>query len=194
MNSLMRGRNLINILLLSLGFIILFFAFVAIFLIPTGKEYKKDHKNYMKAIYERDRAQDFHDDTMQNLKDLQTKNRAIILAYSNLFDPDAFARQYSRYFKRLKLTSVDAKEKDNIFDIYEVKATSDIKSPTDFYDFLNAVNKSENIISVEFPINFISDGPVIHSSFRLKVFSADFDKKVDVVDENQSRRDNKVSL
>lgn len=187
MNNVMRGRNLINILLLSLGFIILFFTFVAIFLIPTGKEYKKDHKNYLKAVYERDRAQDFHDETMQNLKDLQTKNRSIIVAYGNLFDPDAFARQYSRYFKRLKLTTVDAKEQEEIFDIYEVKATSDIHSPTDFYEFLDAVNKSENIISVEFPINFVADGPVIHSSFRLKVFRADFDNKIIKIDENSSK-------
>ena len=186
MNSVMRGRNLINILLLSLGFIVLFFAFVAIFLIPTGKEYKVDHKKYMKAVYERNRAQDFHDDTMQNLKDLQTKNRNIILAYSNAFDPDAFARQYSRYFKRLKLTSVEGKKKEDIFDIYEVKATSDLHSPTDFYEFLDAVNKSENIISIEFPIHFVADGSVIHSSFRLKVFNADFDTKVETVDENQT--------
>jgi len=190
MNSLMRGRNLINILLLSLGFIVLFFAFVAIFLIPTGKMYKKDHKSYMKATYERDRAQDFHDETMLNLKDLQTKNRAIILAYGNLFDSDAFARQYGRYFKRLKLTSVDTKEKEDIFDVYEVKATSDINSPTDFYDFLDAVNKSENIISIEFPINFVADGPVIHSSFRLKVFNADFDNQKQSIDENTTTGDN----
>jgi hypothetical protein len=186
MNNLMRGRNLINILLLSLGFMIIFFAFVAIFLIPTGKQYKKDHKVYMKAIYERNRAQDFHDETMMNLKELQGKNRPIIVAYSNMFDPDAFARQYKQYFKQLKLTSVDAKEKEDIFDIYEVKATSHIHSPTDFYDFLEAVNKSENIISVEFPIRFVAKGSVINASFRLKVFNADFDNKLQMKDENIS--------
>lgn len=178
MNSVMRGRNLINILLLSLGFMIIFFAFVAIFLIPTGKQYKKDHKIYMEAIYERNKAQGYHDETMMNLKDLQQKNRSIIVAYSNMFDPDAFAKQYRRYFKQLKLTSVDAKERDEIFDIYEVKATSDIHSPTDFYDFLEAVNKSENVISIEFPIRFVAEKSVIHASFRLKVFNADFDNKV----------------
>jgi hypothetical protein len=180
----MRGRNLINILLLSLGFMLTFFAFVAIFLIPAGKQYKRDHKVYMKATYERDRAQDHHDETMMNLKDLQAKNRSIIVAYSTMFDPDVFARRYKPYFKQLKLTSVDAKEQEDIFDIYEVKASSDIKSPTDFYEFLEAVNKSENIISVEFPIRFISEGSTIRASFRLKVFSADFDDKVEMHDEN----------
>ncbi len=180
MNSVMRGRNLINILLLSLGFMIIFFAFVAIFLIPTGKQYKKDHKVYMEAIYERNKAQEYHDETMMNLKDLQQKNRSIIVAYSNKFDPDAFAKQYRGYFKQLKLTTVDAKEEEDIFDIYEVKATSDIHSPTDFYDFLEAVNKSENIISVEFPIDFVAERSVIRASFRLKVFNADFDNKMNM--------------
>ncbi len=184
MNSVMRGRSLINILLLSLGFMVVFFIFVAVFLIPAGKQYKKDHKMYTKVIFERDSAQDRHDETMDNLKDLQTKNRQIIIAYGNLFDADAFSRQYSRYFKRLKLTSVDAKEQEEIFDIYEVKATSDINSPTDFYEFLDAVNKSENIISIEFPIHFIADKDVIQSSFKLKVYGADFDNKIRVKDEN----------
>ena len=187
MNSVMRGRSLINILLLSLGFMIIFFVFVVAFLIPTGKQYKKDHKVYMKTIYERNRAQDQHDETMMNLKDLQEKNRQIIVAYSNMFDPDAFARQYRQYFKQLKLRSVDTKQKEDIFDIYEVKVTSDINSPTDFYEFLEAVNKSENIISVEFPIRFISDRSAIHASFRLKVFNADFDNKlVQAEDKNES--------
>ena len=184
MNSVMRGRSLINILLLSLGFMIVFFIFVAAFLIPSGKQYKKDHKMYTKVIFERDSAQDRHDETMDNLKDLQTKNRQIIIAYGNMFDADAFSRQYSSYFKRLKLTSVDSKEQEDIFDIYEVKATSDINSPTDFYEFLDAVNKSENIISIEFPIHFIADKDVIQSSFKLKVYGADFDNQIRVKDEN----------
>jgi hypothetical protein len=191
MNSVMRGRNLVNILLLSLGFMILFFLFVAIFLIPTGKQYKKDHKVYMKATYERNKAQDLHDETMMNLKDLQEKNRPIIVAYTNMFDPDAFAKQYKRYFKQLKLTSVDAKERDEIFDIYEVKATSHIHSPTDFYDFLEAVNKSENIISIEFPIRFVADKSVIHASFRLKVFNADFDNKMNMGEEAVTVKESK---
>jgi hypothetical protein len=184
MNSLLRGRSLINILIISLIFIIVFFIFVAVFLIPAGKTYKKDHKIYRQVVYDRDMAQDHHDETLINLKELQTKNRNIILAYGNLFDPDAFAKRYKGYFKRLRLTAVDVKEPEDIFDIYEVNATSDINSPTDFYEFLDAVNKSENIISIEFPINFVADGSVIRASFKLKVFGADFDNQMSNKDAN----------
>lgn len=186
MSSLMRGRSLINILIISLVFIILFFAFVVILLIPVGKDYKRDHKVYTKVIHERDRVQDLHDDTMDNLKDLQTKNRNIILSYGNLFDPDAFAKRYRSYFKRLRLTAINSKEAEGIFDIYEVDALSDIDSPTDFYAFLDAINKSDNIISVEFPINFVATGNTIKASFKLKVFGADFDNRLPISENNIS--------
>jgi len=189
MSSLMRGRSLINILIISLVFIILFFAFVAILLIPIGKNYKRDHKVYTKVMYERDMAQNLHDITMNNLKDLQTNNRNIILSYGNSFDPDAFAKRYRSYFKRLRLTAMNSKEKESIFDVYKVDALSDIDSPTDFYAFLDALNKSENIISVEFPINFVAKGKTIKASFKLKVFSADFDNRSPVSEKNTLKQE-----
>ncbi len=180
MTNLMRGQNLINILLLSLGFILLFFAFVVIFFIPAGKAYKKEHKVYMQKMYLLDQSQEAHDQTLDNLKELQAKNRAIITAYGNLFDPQAFDRQYSRYFKRLKLTAMKKGNKEDIFDTYAVTTTSDIRTPLDFYEFLKAVNKSENIISIEFPINFKADGNVIQATFHMKVYSATFSDNIDL--------------
>jgi hypothetical protein len=49
--------------------------------------------------------------------------------------------------------------------------TSQINSPKSFYDFLDAVNKSDWIISVNFPISFKREAEMIRSSFTMKVYA-----------------------
>ena len=56
------------------------------------------------------------------------------------------------------------------FSVYEVNTTSEITSPKNFYNFLEAVNKSDWIVGVNFPITFKRDGEIISSSFTMKVY------------------------
>jgi hypothetical protein len=57
------------------------------------------------------------------------------------------------------------------FAVYEVNTTSQISSPKSFYDFLDAINKGDWIIGINFPINFKREADVIRSSFTMKVYS-----------------------
>jgi len=173
-NSLFKGRNLINILLLSLGFMVLFFGMIIFMFIPLGKAYKEEYKLYTVEMRLLRDAQAHHDEVMETLKNLQAKNRAIITGYEKSFDPVAFDKLYSRFFSKLTLTQLKELEKNDIFQIYEVNASSHINSPVDFYEFLFAINKSDNIIKVEFPISFVAQDERIHASFRMKVYGANF--------------------
>ncbi len=173
-DALFRGRSLINILLLTLGFIFAFFLFTVFVLIPTGKNYKKIHKSYIQQKYIENQAQARFDKVSHNLDELQEKHKSIIIAYENLFDPKAFSRDYAKYFKRFKLSAASKENREGMFDVYEVTTSSDIATPSDFYEFLTAVNKSDNIISIEFPIHFEAKGKSIEASFRMRVYSADF--------------------
>lgn len=58
---------------------------------------------------------------------------------------------------------------------YEVNTSSQISSPKSFYNFLESVNKSDWIISIEFPINFKRDAEMIKSNFTMKVYSVNRD-------------------
>lgn len=175
MNNLFRGRSLINILLLSLGFTVLFFLIIIVLFIPTGKSYKKVHKAYVKEMIKLDDKQMIHDETKDKLQNLQSKNRSYIMAYENKFNAQSFNTLYSKYFVKLTLTQQQKLQNEDIFDVYEVNTTSNLHSPTDFYEFLTAVKKSENIIRVEFPINFIAKNNMLYASFRMKVYGANFD-------------------
>jgi len=161
------------IYLLSLS--ILLFIFVLIFsfavLIPEGKEYRINRTAMKKEFKELRKYQNFHNEVEETLKDLQSKNRHIITAFDATFSPQRFEKQHRSYFSSLKISSVDKLKDEDEFMVFEVNTTSQMNSPTSFYDFLDAVNKSDYIIAINFPIEFKRDGELIKSSFTMKVFT-----------------------
>jgi len=164
---------LIAILTFLLVFVLLFsFAL----LIPKGKEYRKNRVELKKESKELRRYQNFHNEVENRLKELQSENRNIISAFDATFDPYRFQKQHRNYFSALTLSPLSKVSDDDEFIAYEVNTTSEISSPKSFYEFLDAVNKSDWIISVEFPINFKRDGEMIKSSFTMKVFYANNDR------------------
>ena len=170
------SRHYLYILLIS----IFLFAFVLVFsfglLIPEGKKYREKRVEVKKATQELMKYQNFHDETLETLKNLQSENRHIIAAFDATFNPYRFEKQHKSYFSSLKLSKISRDGDEDGFAVYEVNTTSKISSPTNFYDFLDAVNKSDYIIGVNFPINFVRDGEMIKSSFTMKVYTNNPDK------------------
>lgn len=154
--------------LLLLIFVV-FFSFKV--LIPKGKEYRVQRVELKKELKEYRKYQQFYDETLTVLKDLQSKNRHIIQAFDKPFNPQRFEKQLKTYFSTLQVTKVDRDKDEEGFAVYQVNTSSKINSPTNFYDFLDAVNKSDWIISINFPITFKRDGEMINSSFTMKVYS-----------------------
>lgn len=161
-----------NIYLLSISIFLLIFVLVFSFaiLIPKGKEYRVDRTEIRKINLELKQLDNFSNETMSILKKLQTDNRHIITAFDTEFNAQRFQKQYEGYFSSLKLSKIAKISVEDDFTVYEVNTTSQISSPKSFYNFLEAVNKSDWIISINFPINFTRDGEMIKSSFTMKVY------------------------
>jgi len=170
------SRHYLYILLIS----IFLFLFVLVFsfgvLIPKGKEYRESRLELRKENLELRKYQNFHDETLAKLKDLQSKNRHIITAFDTPFNPDRFEMQHKVFFSSLHVSKVERSKDEDGFATYEVNTTSQISSPTNFYDFLDALNKSDWIIGVNFPIDFKRDGEMIKSSFTMRVYANNKDK------------------
>jgi len=170
------SRHQIYILLLS----IFLFLFVLIFsfglLIPEGKEYRLKRVELKKAQQEYNKYKNFYDETLDTFKNLQSKNRNIITAFQRPFSPERFEKQYKNNFSSLKISKINRVADEEGFSVYEVNTTSHIASPTNFYDFLDALNKGDWIIGVNFPIKFLRDGEMIKSSFTMKVYANSDDK------------------
>lgn len=168
-----------SIYLSFISILLLIFVFVFSFnvLIPKGQEYREQRLELRKEYRELRSYQNFNNNTLDRLKQLQSDNRNIITAFDYVFDPIKFQNQYKSYFNSFTLSKVNSITNDgNGFVVYEVNTTSEISSPKSFYNFLEAVNKSKWIVGVDFPINFKRDADIISSSFTVKVYYNQKDK------------------
>lgn len=161
-----------HIYLLSISLFL--FVFVVIFafgvLIPQGKEYRLQRTELKKELKELRKYQNFSDETYENLKNLQSENRHIITAFDAIFDINRFEQQHKSYFTSLNISKIEPIAPESDFAVYEVNTSSQISTPKSFYDFLDAINKSDWIIAVNFPIDFKREGELIKSSFTMKVY------------------------
>ena len=177
------SRQMIYILAMAVVFLMIVFIFAFAFLIPTGKEYRVARLDVKKISYQVDTIQNEYDKVYDNLKTLQTDNRHIITAYKSIFNPERFVKMNSSYFKSFTLSKLSTHSEDEEFAVYEVNTSSLIESPQGFYDFLDGVNKSDNIIGVNFPIDFKRDANLIKSSFTMHVYIANTKKKKEKIEE-----------
>ncbi|MDY0116138.1 MAG: hypothetical protein RBR59_01000 [Sulfurimonadaceae bacterium] len=163
-------QNLFLILMLTflLGIVVVFSLYV---LIPEGKEYRERKMELTKEYLELRRYQDFYDETFTILKELQSKNKNIIEAFDNRFDSERFHKLHIGHFNSLSISEVQKVSQEEEFGVYEVNTTSHINSPTNFYDFLDSINKSNWIIGINFPIHFQREGEMIRSSFTMRVYT-----------------------
>jgi len=171
------SRQMIYILALAVVFLMVVFIFAFAFLIPSGKAYRVARLDVKKISYQVDVIQNEYDKIYENLKELQTDNRHILTAYKSIFNPERFIKMNKSYFKSFTLSQLSGPSTEGEFAVYEVNTSSLIESPQGFYDFLDGVNKSDNIIGVNFPIDFKRDGNLIKSSFTMHVYIASVKKK-----------------
>jgi len=172
------SRQMVYLLGLTAFFLLFVFIFAFTVLIPTGKEYRVARVETKKIQYHTDIVQDKYDQVYSKLKTLQADNRHIISAYTQVFDAQRFKKRHSKNFESFTLSQLSMPTKENEFVSYEVNTSTLINSPQGFYDFLDAVNKSENIVSVNFPIHFERDANLIKSSFTMHVYAINNEKTI----------------
>jgi lipopolysaccharide export LptBFGC system permease protein LptF len=172
-----------NLYLLILSVILLIFVLIFSFsvLIPEGKKYREKRAEVKKENSELKVHKDFNEETEEVLKDLRNTNRHVIAAFANTFDQNRFKKLHGKYFSELHILKAEKQPTEEGFSLYEVKTVSKINSPKAFYDFLDSLNKTEWIISVNFPINFKRDDDLISSSFTMKVYSNPDDNSVEKI-------------
>jgi len=163
-------RHIVYTVIFAISMIIFAIWFATDKLIPMGKEYRKHKIELKKEQTNLQRYEEFHQKTLQVYNMTKSKNRHIIEAFNSNFNPQKFKSLFRKYFIALSITPLKEFQHNEWYEVYEVNTTSKIKSPTNFYDFLEALNKSNWIIAVTFPIDFVREGELIHSSFKMQVY------------------------
>jgi len=165
------SRQNLYLLILSVLLLIIVLLFSFNVLIPQGKNYREQKIVVLKQGNELQRYEMLHMQTLETLKELQAKNRHIIKALDTRFDPIRFEKQHRGFFHSLHLEEMSELSKEGFFQVYEVNTSSQIDSPLNFYSFLEAVNKSDWVIEIHFPIHFKRDEKRIESSFKMHVYN-----------------------
>lgn len=165
------SRQNIYLLATSLFLLIFIVAFSFLVLIPKGKLYRINKGETHKISLEQKQLQEHYDLVSAELNKLTQENTHIINAYANEFTTKAFYEQNQKYFNSLNISEVKESGIEEGFSVYEVNTISNINSPQNFYEFLDAINKSDWIISVNFPIEFKREDNNIKSSFTMKVYN-----------------------
>ncbi len=163
---------LFSLLLLS-GVVV----FSLFFLIPKGKEYRTMRLESKKEEQLIALAKERLVEEESKLAKLSKEHAATIKAFDTPFNPKKFTQEYRHAFHDLYLSELETGEHNSSFKVYEVNATTKITSPQTFYEFLEKINKSPWIISVNFPIHFEREGEWIKSSFTMLVHN---EKELDV--------------
>ncbi|MCD6172296.1 MAG: hypothetical protein J7J96_00720 [Sulfurimonas sp.] len=164
------SRQNIYLLLSSVFLLVFVLIFAFLLLIPEGKEYRNKRVELKKESNQLRKYENFRDEVLEKLIELKSENRNIITAFDKEFDPKRFQKINRTYFNSLTVSPKVRGLDEDGFSVYEVNTTSQINSPKSFYDFLDAVNKSDWIIGINFPIEFKREAEMIRSSFTMKVY------------------------
>jgi hypothetical protein len=163
--------RLIRLLGWILFYLLILFFLIFALVIPEVKSYKSVNKQYVEEKVTYLAAKDEHDTIFDRLKKLQSDKRKIIEAFENPWDEKAFLAKARRYFKKVELTPVETNTTDSHFKIYEFTVVTKMKSPENFYNFIDAFPSVPFVIRADFPIAFRAHGgDEIEGIFRIRVY------------------------
>jgi len=164
------SRQTVFLLTFSALLFISIIMFALLVLLPGGKNYRIKRTVALKHGVELRQLETFEKEIEEKLQNIKSDNRHVMEAISNKFDKKRFITKYKTYFQSLKLSEKKAIDSQDGFKVYDVNTISSINSPKHFYNFLEAVNKSDWIIKINFPITFKRDRKIIESSFSMRVY------------------------
>ncbi len=163
------GIDIIKNFLFFTLYIIITLLAIAFLIAPAVKTFKKDQKAYYQAKNEYNLILDTYNQNLEELNKLKKKNSKILSALKRDFNINnfkAFASQYMSV-QDIKEVNKTVYKKDFIKTTYI--ATTTIKSPKNFYDFIDALKKYKYVLRVYFPINFQKDSNSENISLTLKI-------------------------
>ncbi|EAH8300266.1 hypothetical protein ACLH6Q_000292 [Campylobacter fetus] len=170
-----KDRSLEEIDIVKLLFYALVFAICCIimifgFIVPSIKEYKNAKIINNDKIINLNKIEQVYNSQLANLTSLKDKNIRPLEAIVSHFNEMKFVTGAGKYFSNVKLNKLPQLDKNEHFLRYELNVTGLIKSPQNFYSFIDFINEYENIIRVDFPISMKGNGDKIDTSFKIKVY------------------------
>jgi len=165
------GIDVIKNFLFFTFYIILTLFIIATIIKPSVRVFKQNKIAYFDAKNQIELTKSQYEKISQEVQLLKNQNQKTLNALKRKFDINNF-KLFAKNF--MKIHSIK-KEKTSIYKekfittSYLIKST--IKSPKNFYDFIDASKNYKNVIRVYFPFNFIKNRNDINLTFRIEVYN-----------------------
>ncbi|MDL0088130.1 hypothetical protein [Campylobacter gastrosuis] len=160
----------VKLLLFIFIFAIVCLVMIFAFIVPNIKEYRAINTQNRSQMASFAKVKQIYDTKSEALSSLKTNNQFILKSYETKFDKKKFIDFASKFFQNVSLNELEIENQNEEYFLYELNVTSSVKTPTNFYDFLDALSKYESIIKAEFPIKMKGDEKNIHTTFNIKVY------------------------
>ncbi len=170
MDRSMEKIDIVKLLIYLLVFIVVTLFMILAVIVPNIKDYRASKVIYKKALVHKMRVENILGDRNVEFSNLNSENRRAITSFMHKFSTDNFIKYAGKFFTQVTLVELDKKAHKKEFVEYKLKVSSSLKSPTNFYVFLEGLNRYENIIQADFPIHMESNESTISSAFTIKVY------------------------
>jgi len=165
-----KNIGILKLLIFLFIFVFVVFVVVFVFIVPSIKELRNAKISHTKAYGRYSYALNEQKSRENELKKLKHDNLKIIRAFETNFKADDFLKFSKKYFKQVSLSKEKSKVYKKDFTVYDFHTTSQINEPAVFYKFLTDINRYDNIIQADFPIQMKAIKNEINTTFKLKVY------------------------
>jgi len=163
--------DLMKLLIFLMVFIVITFGLIFILIIPSVKEHRALKAEHKRVLVHKTRVENLYLERESELSKLKSDNAHSIKAFKHTFLKEEFLTYARTFFSDVHLSEISKSDFQKEFTEYELNVTSSLKTPTNFYTFLEGLNRYSNIIQADFPIHLESNTKDnITSTFKIKVY------------------------
>ena len=141
-----------------------------LFIIPSIKEYKSKKSDIHRYTSQNKHLIEKQESLSAMVEQYQEENNTTIKSFSHDFNQSAFLDFAGKYFSHVSLVEGNVTSTQSQFQTYSFSATSQAKTPIEFYKFIDALDRYPSIIKINFPITLISEGQAIELSFSMSIY------------------------
>ena len=164
--------DILKLIMFVLAFIFVLVFMIALFIIPSIKDYKKVKAAHLNSVMNLSKIEEVYNSHADAFKDFETSNNRTLRAIKTPFNEQNFLKDVSVFFDNASLARLTSDDNNESFSRYELNVTGKLNTPQKFYDFIDFLNNYNNIILLDFPVKMQAHNDLIDTSFDIKVLES----------------------
>ena len=162
----------IKFLIYVLLFLIFVLLMLVLFIIPSIKNYKSKRSDFRTFTSQNKHLSKKQVELSQSIKAYKKEHSKLLKSFSTDFNNTQFIAFAEKYFTNVALSKGEVKDSHSQFREYAFRASSQSKTPVDFYRFIDDLENYPSIIKINFPITLVSKGKNIELDFNMSIYKA----------------------